>query len=251
MKQRLQGILIGIMVMTTVFGSFTVYANLPNLTWRNIPVAFGGYRIYVDGCEFVTRGVNNEALEVFNFDGWLYAPFEKIAEALGEPVMWDADTRSLWVGFVPPGMRPVETVRLYDLNFLSERGGSWHISERIQVNTGSYYNHFIGRNVLFRDSISSRDYFLNNEYISFSGIICLSFDHRSTWRIALIRLYGDDKLLYTSNNITAGFLPQNFEIDVTGVTILRIEVQHNNPINTTSSSIASRIGIAEAMLTKR
>jgi len=66
-------------------------------------------------------------------------------------------------------------------------------------------------------------YLINSRYQRFSGTIALSWANRDAQLNYQIRVWGDDIVLYTSPIITGGVLPIDFDIDVTGVTQLRIE----------------------------
>jgi hypothetical protein len=69
--------------------------NTPTNFKRNIQISYDDYKIYVDGKQFEARD-SNGVIMPFAFDGWIYAPFEKIAEALGQKVRWDGSTNSLY-----------------------------------------------------------------------------------------------------------------------------------------------------------
>lgn len=79
-------------------------------------------------------------------------------------------------------------------------------------------------NASFSDS---RDvvYNLEGKYDTVSGTMFLSADDKSTNDTARIQVYGDGKLLYTSDVFTAGVLPKEISIDVSGVQKLTISFQ--------------------------
>jgi len=79
------------------------------------------------------------------------------------------------------------------------------------------------RNTRATGNEHSITYLLNGNYNRFTGVIALSFASRDSQLTYQIRLWGDGTLLYTSPEISGGTLPIPFEVNVTGVTQLRIE----------------------------
>jgi N-acetyl-anhydromuramyl-L-alanine amidase AmpD len=65
------------------------------LIWKNIIVAFGNYKIIIDGEEFTAKNDDGDIIDVMNKDGWLYVPVEKVAVHLGKTAEWDEDARTL------------------------------------------------------------------------------------------------------------------------------------------------------------
>lgn len=73
------------------------------------------------------------------------------------------------------------------------------------------------------------EYAVNKKYRKINGKFALSFDSKDTKYKATLKVYGDGKLLYTSPELTGGFAPINFDVDVSGVEMLRIEISNNSP----------------------
>ncbi len=69
---------------------------------------------------------------------------------------------------------------------------------------------------------------LSNQYKTFSGTIILPEKHKHTAYSAYISVYGDDKLLYKSSPITAGYHTEDFTIDVSDVSILKIDMVNDS-----------------------
>ena len=66
-------------------------------------------------------------------------------------------------------------------------------------------------------------FLLNSQYTRFTGTAALSWDYRDNQHHYYIRIFGDDRELFTSSRITGGTLPIAFDVNVTDVTQLRIE----------------------------
>ena len=86
-------------------------------------------------------------------------------------------------------------------------------------------------------------YYLGGDYSTFSGVCALKFDNRTSDKTTVFEVYGDDKLLFTSNSMTKGVAPQEFSVNVSNTTYLKIVVKFDSP-NTRSTAIF------DAVLTK-
>ena len=95
MKKHIRGFIIGFLIATLMFSGITAFAR-PILDWRKIDVAFADYKIFIDGEPFTPED-RHGMIEPFTYNGWIYAPFEHIARALGKGVRWDGDTHSFYV----------------------------------------------------------------------------------------------------------------------------------------------------------
>ena len=71
---------------------------------------------------------------------------------------------------------------------------------------------------------------LSSQFKSFSGTLVLPEEHKHTGYSAFVYVYGDDKLLYTSPPITAGFHTENFIVEISGVSTLKIEMANDSGI---------------------
>jgi len=91
----------------------------------------------------------------------------------------------------------------------------------------------------------TRDYLINGEYKKIKGTIFLGYNARSTNSKYLFRVWGDGKLLYTSENIIAGYLPQDFNVDISGVKVLKLGFERTYGILESAS-----LGISGATLYK-
>ncbi len=88
--------------------------------------------------------------------------------------------------------------------------GGKYASYITYINTGS-------------NSSAWNDYRINGQYSRLKGTIAMNYDYRATTFVGNFRVYGDNKLLYSSPSIKAGFDTMDFEVDLTGVLTLRIE----------------------------
>lgn len=73
------------------------------------------------------------------------------------------------------------------------------------------------------ESIIYVDYLLKRKYDRLTGDVVLFNDSKSARDRGRVLIYGDNKLLYTSPEITGGIMPKSINVDVKGVNRLRIE----------------------------
>lgn len=79
-----------------------------------------------------------------------------------------------------------------------------------------------------QENPSSRLYYkLGGKYDTISGVIFLSKDYKNSNLAGYFEIFGDDKLLYTSPKVYAGVLPQEINVDVSGVQELKIAFHGN------------------------
>lgn len=76
----------------------------------------------------------------------------------------------------------------------------------------------------YEDGQSSERYYIDGQYACLYGTIVLPSDQYNTRYTAYVKIYGDDRVLYTSPPISAAFAPLGFEVDVSGVSELEIEL---------------------------
>ncbi|MCL1988725.1 MAG: copper amine oxidase N-terminal domain-containing protein [Firmicutes bacterium] len=94
MKQKLQGILTGIVLTTLLFSTITAFAAAPT----TIDVIVGTVRTTLFGQEFVTRNAQGTIIEPFIHNGTAFIPVDTILQALGENAQWNAATNTLNFG---------------------------------------------------------------------------------------------------------------------------------------------------------
>ena len=213
MKQRMQGLIAGIFVMVLLLGTVTVFAA----TSRTIEVTFGNFRTYLFGQEFISRNEQGEIVQPFMYNGSLYVPVESILHAMGDNISWDETNGILHFGNVTaPGVtqevslfnRPFTAVGAAfqfassgdtDNNLIILMTRHWHVTNQTQENYVVYS----------LDATATR----------FTGSV-----NATPGGTAVYRFLGDGRLLHTSPSVGTGTPLIPFDIDVSGVRELRIEV---------------------------
>jgi len=229
MKKRIQGMIIGFLIATLIFsGIFTAYAS--NVRWENIRVAYDNYKIYIDGELFEARD-RTGVIEPFTYNGWIYAPFEHIARALGKNARWESSTRSLYLTTpeVPPPPRPRVTYFFDVLTPFESRGSSSDISPDNSFRMlGDEYTRgwrfWVGGS---RNTTGSHVYNLRGHYKAIKGVLG-HIDGESRNVTGTLSFYvGLERTLHRQFPVIGTMSPIEIEIDVSGVDILTIEWTNN------------------------
>lgn len=121
-------------------------------------------------------------------------------------------------------------VKLSSLDYFT-KSGYWDYTEQVRINTGDYVNDCFVTQFLNNTSNSCYtvvDYIISGQYKKLEGILFLSYEHRSTDLKGIFNIWGDGILIYTSPEITGGLMPTPFEVDISGVTKLKIGFETNN-----------------------
>lgn len=126
---------------------------------------------------------------------------------------------------VPAPEITASQVPLNELDWFSSSGpyDGMYCVENITDNLGNTYTlGFRGDGNVGDDW---QEYILNSQYKSFAGRIILE-DRWEGYEGAEgdIKIYGDGNLLFASNRVASGYAPKDFEVDVSNVYKLRIEI---------------------------
>lgn len=211
-KERAKGSLLGFIIGVIVTTSIPVIAAQIQ---KSIDVYYRDIKIYADGKLVNTNGDN----EAFIYNGTTYLPVRAVGEAFNKAVNWDGKTSSVYLG-IQPTTTGQPTVLLEDLDyFTSDMRFDTSLINSGKDNIGNTHNSGIS----IEGRRGSTEYLLNGKYRRFTGVIGVPYNYRNDKYEGIIKIYGDNKLLYTSPVMTAGVQPTNFNIDVTGVLNLKIE----------------------------
>ena len=98
MKKHLLLLLLGLF-MGTLFFSSTVLAAEQPVTVKPLPLPL---KFFINGSEKTP----SQDQPSFIFQGTTYVPLRFVAESLGQPVKWDENTLSVWIGDAPASAKP-------------------------------------------------------------------------------------------------------------------------------------------------
>ncbi len=211
----LKGILLfaaGVITATTVSVMAEQVTKTINVFYRDI-------KIYADG-NLVNTSNGNEA---FIYNGTTYLPVRAVGEAFNKSVDWDAENSAVYLGKYPSNsVNPA--VLLEDMDYFTKTADIYDLQSDGKDNTGKVHSSGItlSRGASDRGFIQ---YLLNGQYSRFKGIVGISYEGRDNRLERILKIYGDGKLLYSSSTMTAGVKPEGFDIDISGVQNLEIELE--------------------------
>jgi hypothetical protein len=99
MKQRLQGMVMGVVATILLLGTITVFAA-PGVITKSIEVTFANYKTSLFGQEYTVQDKDENVLMPFAYAGSVYFPMESILRALGSNAQWNENTGMLNYGAV-------------------------------------------------------------------------------------------------------------------------------------------------------
>lgn len=148
---------------------------------------------------------------------------------------------------VPTTAQPVTAV-LGQLAASNAYGGGLVQYNSFYDNMGTYYASGWGGGASETDN--GCDFSLNYNYQTFSGTVVLnsefassakySYSDRNHYDYVRLRIYGDGALLYTSPIVVWGMEPDYFNVDVSNVNTLRLEINGKNFIRLTNDSLIKK-----------
>ena len=227
-KLQIKGFIAGILLMVMIISTLAV-AGVPTMTNRNVNVVFADYNVTIDGAPFAARDAQENIIELFNKDGWIFAPFEHIAEALGMNIAWFGATHTL--ALTTPVPRVVrEMPARVNLRHVEGASNIFERSPGTGVNRPEYADSVLVGGRTFTDVVhfysSNGETFthhnLNGEFTTVSGYALRVDGRGGSARPATLRIIGDGRLLHTVE-LGLGDLSVPFSVPVLGIRVLRIE----------------------------
>lgn len=222
-KSFIAGIIVTVMLSTIIFA-----APVEN----TIKIFYNNIKIYVDTVLVNPLDAAGNKVEPFIYNGTTYLPVRAVGQAIGKEVNWDGKTNSVFLGTYQGSKSSVHITELDYFNYQEDkdyRWWSWNSSVD-KDNTGKQYSKGTSFSPSYYLTAGKHyfEYLINQKYSRIKGTFVLNYKYRDVNRPAVLKLYGDDKLIYTSNEMKAGVLPIGFDVDITGVIKLRLEVEYTN-----------------------
>jgi outer membrane protein assembly factor BamB len=229
MKKYLVWLLITVLVVSIA----TV--ALASFTDTEIQVSFRNIKIIHNGKTIQTN------LEPFIYNGHVYLPIRDISQLFSVPVAWDQDNNTVILGTKEKLFYSLAEIPFKEATLTEQPDGTFK-------NTGSSYNQSLSgirfatiKGKVFKDSLYfggiGNEYFLfplNGDFETFSFIAGATDDSTiidSQDDYAIIKVYGDSKLLYESPHLSPKTDAIFTTIKVKGVQTLKIEKElHGNSI---------------------
>jgi len=209
-RDQLQGFIAGILVVLLLLPMSTAF-GAPTWTSRDITVLQGGIRTVVNGQEVTLRDAQGRVVEPMIFQGSTFVPLRAISEALGYPVDWNGATTTVYVGRLPQGTPFLQAAPWF------ERSGM----ETRTVNMLG--NPFPDAIASYARYVGWSHHNLNAQFSTLSGIIGRIDGSGISTAVSTISFIGDGREL-ASFNVDGDTLPTEISVDVTGVLVLRIQI---------------------------
>ncbi len=251
-KERIKGFVLGGLVVG-ILTNTVVAAPVE----KTIKAIFNNIKIYVDGNYVDCKDAAGNKVEPFIYNGTTYLPIRSVGQAFGKNVKWDGKTNSVFIGktdentpaawledinpmsFVCFGSyngkvgRQLDKYGLFDYQIFYDLK-KWNpdsdysntneaFGHGVKLSLGVPYNGFIQSSYAVRQS--KLEYFMNQKYKKIKGKLLLHSNSANTNKKAVVKIYKDDELAYTSPVIGTGSLPSDFDIDITGTIKLTIIIE--------------------------
>ncbi len=251
-NKKSRTILIAIAVILVL--SVSVFAKQ---TTETISVIYDNIKILIDGVEYTAKDANGNVIEPFIYNGTTYLPVRGIANAFDKDVDWEPQTSTVILGsknydwLDQMGYANYETtgnentLKAWKAGAEAEDGIKYERGIEIKLGYCQAYGATENNDGTIL-SYQNVEYLLNSNYKTFKGkIVCGNSQNNQT---AIIKIYGDGKLLYTSPPISKGAKTIDFDIDVSNYKVLKINADVPNVFG---QGFSSSIGIVEARLEKK
>lgn len=227
---------------------------------ETVSIIYDNIKIIIDGIEYNAKDANGNEIEPFVYNGTTYLPVRAIADAFDKDVTWEPQTSTVvlgtknfdWLDQMPyanyettggqnvlsaisKGTSDTNNIK-YDRGIRFFLSQSYGYSGYVELNDGSY------------ESWQKVEYLLNGNYKTFNGkyVFIKGYDAINS----LIKVYGDGKLLETSQILTNGANAKEFNIDVSNCKVLKIEASVPNLYKRNGDQYSS-VGIADARLERK
>lgn len=203
---------------------------------QEIRVIYNNIKLFIDDSEYIPLDTNGKKVEPFVYNGTTYLPVRAIANAFDVNLYWDPKTNSIYLGkhgIDSPNIY-LEDMDIFNHNLLN--GGNFRTvlgAEGEKDNTGKRYTNGVifkleysndPWDVNVKEPSAEVEYLLNQKYNRFKGTFYLAYESRTCKDDCYLEISTDDKVIYTSEVMTGGQLPVDFDIDVEGAIKLKIKV---------------------------
>lgn len=191
---------------------------------KTAELLYNNIKVVIDGKQADLKDAQGNTVEPFIIDGTTYLPVRAVANALNKAVSWDGATQTVYIGkneeIEQPSvwLKDLETFTGYaETNSVNEiEFGGDAYNDILTANTGDIYNNY------WYSNEKGASYLLNYKYNTFKGTFYLVKGQKDYEYLNRIVVYGDDKIIYTSEGIAFGDKPITFNIDVSNVGVLKI-----------------------------
>lgn len=225
-KGTLKGFAAGTLVTVLTLGTI-----LPSsaATMKEIKVAMGGIKIYVDGNLKKPTDVNGNVVEPMIYDGTTYLPVRALTGMLTDKeVAWDQESQTVYIGQRPDvGVKsvPIDELEAYDTHSNAYASSSLYTGKDAQFTVlGDTYSPF---NRMRLSGMGYRVYKLDSNYDSIHGKFIIPFDRLGTYAESTLQFYNVDQYgeetLIKEYSAKAGDAAIDVDVNLQGCNFLKIK----------------------------
>lgn len=140
------------------------------------------------------------------------------------------------------------TYLIEDIDYLTKSSYTEYTQDMMTDNQGTEYS---GHYTFYSTwNGSSIEFETKGKYKTFTGTAFLSYYDRAYNHDVRVKIYSDGKLLYQTNPLAKGCNPETFSVDITGVSILIIELEANTFTANQGSIYTQNAMLTNAYLSK-
>ncbi|MBR5505694.1 MAG: NPCBM/NEW2 domain-containing protein [Clostridia bacterium] len=227
MKKELKGFVVGVVLASLVVSAIPTMAERVS---KSAELVYNNIKVVIDGKQADLKDAQGNTVEPFIVEGTTYLPVRAVANALNKAVSWDGATQTVYLGKNEEIEQP--SVWLKDLETFT---GNVNAKSADEIEFGgSDYNYYLTDNTgnVYKSYMNTQSenvsYLLDYKYSKFGGMFYLSKNDKSTEYGYRLLVYGDGKVIYHSKMITAGSKPIDFNVNVSNVSTMKIEIQQTN-----------------------
>lgn len=234
-KGTLKGFAAGTLLTVLTLGTI-----LPSsaATMKEIKVAMGGIKIYVDGNLKKPTDVNGNVVEPMIYDGTTYLPVRALTGMLTDKeVAWDQQSQTVYIGQRPDaGVQsvPIDEVEPYKIwNYYVSTGKDAQFT--VLGETYSPFNKITFPNGTLNYRENDLTYKLDSGYDSICGKFIIPFNDlgnegQSTLQFYNVDQYGEETLI-KEYSAKAGDAAIDVDVNLQGCNFLRIKAKNNGKGN--------------------
>ncbi len=217
LKGQLKGFLAGIMA-ALLLGTTALAAGDYALSLFEVKVVFNGQEKKPSDKPFMYNNGQAYVPASLIYNGTTYVPLRFFSEVVGLPVSYVGKEKTIYIGEKKEGA--VQTGYLTDIMgpyYIESNYKIFNVNKEMKMAGKTYTKGLQLQNLSFYLSdtkYTNFSYNLEGKYKSLNGI--LGLDDNSNTSNAVIEFYGDGELI-KKYDLAQGSLPQNLELDITGV----------------------------------
>ena len=202
---------IALVLAVTAIACTTVFATR---IYSTIQVVYDDIKILVDGKQIDPRDVKGNKVEPFIYNGTTYLPVRAVADAFGKEVGWNPETMTVTLG-------SQSFDYLKDLSYVDDELSEDADSGSFNLIKGNGIYIAVSKSYGTQNATHTIAYKLDGKYQQFVA----KLSGQSDYIPAYVNIYGNGReLLYSVPAMWSGSSSLDVEVDITGQSILYIEV---------------------------